>query len=173
MVSRHGDGEIIARIIERFGFRTVRGSTTRGGAAALKALIESAAQSDVAVTPDGPRGPRYVLKPGVVLAAARTGRKLVYGTFSAKRAWRFSSWDRFLLPKPFARVIIQVAEPIAFPPALQGASLEEARRDLEARLRRVTAELDREVTGEVDPLLLALPSPQPDPLRAGESEPPS
>ena len=154
MVSRHGDGEIIARIVEGLGFTTVRGSTTRGGPGALRALVERAKTADAAVTPDGPKGPRYRLQAGVVLLASLTGRKVVYGSYSASRAWRFGSWDRFIVPKPFARVVIQIAEEtVTVPPDLAPPALEEARRDLERRLARVTADLDREITGEVDPLL--------------------
>lgn len=153
MVSRHGDGEIIARIIEQFGFRTVRGSTTRGGVSALKALIDETARFDVAITPDGPRGPRYRLKPGVVLVASKSGRKVVYGSCAASRAWRFQSWDRFIVPKPFARLVVRIEGPVEIPPELDEAATEAARRDLEARLNRLTAELDREVTGEADPAL--------------------
>jgi lysophospholipid acyltransferase (LPLAT)-like uncharacterized protein len=161
MVSRHGDGEIIARLIEKLGFATVRGSTTRGGAAALRGLVARAAEADVAVTPDGPRGPRYRLQPGIVLLASLAGRRIVYGSYACARAWRFGSWDRFMVPKPFARVVIRAADPLAVAPGLDERGLEEARRDLEGRLRRVTAELDREVAGEVDPLLLEAPAAAP------------
>lgn len=166
MISRHGDGEIIARAVERFGFRSVRGSSTRGGRGALKGLIDAAAGGDVAVTPDGPKGPRYVAQAGAVLIASVTGHPIVYGSAAADRAWRFRSWDRFLLPKPFARVVVRIEPPYAVPRDLDAAGLEAARRDLERRLRRVTAELDRAVTGEVDPILVepesAAPAPAPE-----------
>lgn len=154
MISRHGDGEIIAGMIEKMGFATVRGSTTRGGPAALRALVGRAASADVAVTPDGPRGPRYRLQAGVVLLASLARRKIVFGSYACSRAWRFRSWDRFMVPKPFARVVIRAGEPMEVPPGLDECGLEETRRDLERRLRRVTADLDRDVAGEVDPLLL-------------------
>jgi hypothetical protein len=154
MISRHGDGEIIARIVEKFGFGTVRGSTTRGGRAALKGLVTSARTADVAVTPDGPRGPRYVLQPGVVLAASLAGRRIVYGSYATKSCWRFGSWDRFMLPKPFAKIVVRAGE-MAVAQGLDDRGLEDARRELEARLRKITADLDREVTGEVDPALVS------------------
>src|SRR5207244_5011790 len=101
-----------------------RGSTTRGGAGALRALVERAASADVAVTPDGPRGPRYRLQAGVVLLASLARRKIVFGSYAASRAWRFRSWDRFMVPKPFARVVIRAAGPIEVAAGLDARGLE-------------------------------------------------
>ncbi|HVE79563.1 MAG TPA: lysophospholipid acyltransferase family protein [Gemmatimonadaceae bacterium] len=115
LVSEHSDGEIIARILEAFGCRTVRGSTTRGGGRALLALVrELQAGHAIAVTPDGPRGPREEVAPGVVAACQRAGALLLPVRASADRAWRLSSWDRFVLPKPFARISITYGQPLTF-----------------------------------------------------------
>lgn len=108
LISRHADGEVIARIVEGLGYRTVRGSTTRGG---VRALLESAALVEdgitVAFTPDGPRGPRHEFAPGAVIVAQRTGRPIIAITATASRAWRMRSWDRHLVPKPFATLTVR------------------------------------------------------------------
>jgi lysophospholipid acyltransferase (LPLAT)-like uncharacterized protein len=111
MISEHRDGEIIARICERFGYATVRGSTSRGASRALIGLVRAlAAGFNGAVTPDGPRGPAHVFAPGAAIAAQRTGAPILPIRVTASRAWRLRSWDRFLIPKPFARVDISYGE---------------------------------------------------------------
>ena len=105
MISEHRDGEIIAQIAERLGYTTVRGSSSRGGGRALIGLMRAIESGrDGAVTPDGPRGPAHVFAPGAAIASQRTGAALLPVRASASRAWRLKSWDRFLVPKPFARV---------------------------------------------------------------------
>ena len=112
LISTHRDGELIARIAERLGYRTVRGSTSRGGGRALLGLVRVLeAGSDIAVTPDGPRGPAERFAPGALLAAQRTGAHVVAVGVAASRAWRLKSWDRFLVPKPFARVRVAYSDP--------------------------------------------------------------
>lgn len=105
VISEHRDGEIVARIAESLGYSTVRGSSSKGGSRALIGLMrEIDAGRDGAITPDGPRGPARVFAPGAAVAAQRTGALIVPIRASATRAWRLKSWDRFLIPKPFARV---------------------------------------------------------------------
>ena len=118
LVSQHFDGELITRVLHFFGFRTVRGSSTRGG---LKALIEMRKRlikegGDVAITPDGPRGPRREVKAGAIQLALSTGRPLVLAGVYAPTAWRFKSWDHFCLMKPFSRCTVLYSDPIV-PPA--------------------------------------------------------
>jgi lysophospholipid acyltransferase (LPLAT)-like uncharacterized protein len=111
VISEHRDGEIVARIAESLGYRTVRGSSSRGGSRALIGMMrEIDAGHDAAVTPDGPRGPAHVFAPGAAIAAQRTGAPLLPVRCTASRAWRLKSWDRFLIPKPFARVVITYGE---------------------------------------------------------------
>jgi lysophospholipid acyltransferase (LPLAT)-like uncharacterized protein len=111
VISEHRDGEIIARIAERLGYTTVRGSTSRGGGRALIGLMRAIqAGHDGAVTPDGPRGPAHVFAPGAAIAAQRTGASLLMVRAAASRAWRLKSWDRFLIPKPFATVRVIYGE---------------------------------------------------------------
>jgi hypothetical protein len=105
VISEHRDGEIIAQIAHALGYRTVRGSSSRGGSRALIGLMrEIDAGRDGAITPDGPRGPARVFAPGAAVAAQRTGALIAPIRAQASRAWRLKSWDRFLIPKPFARV---------------------------------------------------------------------
>jgi len=107
LISEHRDGEIIARIVERLGFRTIRGSTSRGAARALVSIItELRAGHRIAITPDGPRGPAREFAPGALIAAQRAGAPIVAVAMHASRAWRLKSWDRFTIPKPFARVVV-------------------------------------------------------------------
>jgi lysophospholipid acyltransferase (LPLAT)-like uncharacterized protein len=155
MISQHGDGEIIARIVENHGFRTARGSSTRGGAAALKGLADALRTGDVALTPDGPRGPRYAFKRGAVQLASRAGRPIVLASAAPDRAWTARSWDRFLLPKPFARIHMRVLDtPLRVPPDLDDEGLNRWSREAERQLRRLTADLDRDMGREVDPILV-------------------
>jgi lysophospholipid acyltransferase (LPLAT)-like uncharacterized protein len=107
LVSEHGDGEIIARILRSFGFRLIRGSTSRGAARALIAVDRELRDgTDVGITPDGPRGPRHSVAPGALLAAHRAGVKLMPLAVRASSVWRLGSWDGFIIPKPFAKITL-------------------------------------------------------------------
>lgn len=111
LVSEHSDGEIIARIARSLGYRTVRGSTSRGAARALLGLSRVVEEgSDLAITPDGPRGPARSFASGALVVAQRAGAPVIGAAALADRGWRLGSWDRFLIPKPFARVRIAYAE---------------------------------------------------------------
>ncbi|MCC6319570.1 MAG: lysophospholipid acyltransferase family protein [Gemmatimonadaceae bacterium] len=110
IISTHADGEVIARIVEALGFQPIRGSSSRGG---MRALLEASrtlrAGQSVAFTTDGPRGPRRVSAPGIGVAAARANAPVVAIGCRVSRAWRLRSWDRFVIPKPFARVDVRYA----------------------------------------------------------------
>jgi lysophospholipid acyltransferase (LPLAT)-like uncharacterized protein len=108
MISRSQDGDIIARIAEKQGWHTVRGSSSRGGGQALKEMVSRFRQSGLAAhIVDGPRGPAGVVKAGVISLARATGAVIVPFYTEADKAWYFHSWDRFMLPKPFARVTLR------------------------------------------------------------------
>jgi hypothetical protein len=111
VISEHADGEIIARIAENLGFGTVRGSTSRGAARALLRAARMVSEGhDLAVTPDGPRGPAKTIAPGSAIIAQRTGAPVIGAVASARRAWRLKSWDAFLIPKPFTTVRIAYSD---------------------------------------------------------------
>lgn len=113
LISEHGDGEIIARVAGSLGYRTVRGSTSRGGGRALLGLSRIAqGGGDVAFTPDGPRGPARKFAPGALIVAQRTGAPIIRLRVAARRCWRLGSWDRFMIPKPFTRVCVAYGDPI-------------------------------------------------------------
>jgi lysophospholipid acyltransferase (LPLAT)-like uncharacterized protein len=112
MISEHGDGEIIARMMISWGFVPVRGSSTRGGRRALVEMVEQIQGGRAfAITPDGPRGPAGVLQPGVLIASYKGGAPIITIRSEASRAWRLGNWDRFEIPKPFARVRIIYGDP--------------------------------------------------------------
>lgn len=140
LVSEHSDGEYIARILDRCGFGTVRGSSTRGGVRGLKALVRAArAGKDLALTPDGPRGPRGEFKTGALVAAQMTGLPLVPLAVSASSEWRLESWDRFLIPKPFSTVRIEYLPPRFVPRDATRNDLETLASDLAVDLSRAAA----------------------------------
>lgn len=123
LVSRHRDGEILARVLDRLGYRTVRGSSTRGGGPGLRRMIEAGRSGEtLAFTPDGPRGPARRCKPGAVRAAAETGLPVVPLAAAATSARRLGSWDRFLVPAPAARVYVARGDGIPVPPGAAGGA---------------------------------------------------
>ncbi|TVP42228.1 MAG: DUF374 domain-containing protein [Gemmatimonadales bacterium] len=144
LISRHRDGELIARLVERRGFRTVRGSSSRGGARGLRGLLRALREgSDLAITPDGPRGPARRLKAGPLLAAQRSGAPLILVGAGARRAWRVKSWDRFLVPWPFARVEVRYGPPIFVERDLDPRELEAVAAHVDAELNLLTDRVDR------------------------------
>jgi lysophospholipid acyltransferase (LPLAT)-like uncharacterized protein len=129
LISEHRDGELIARAAALLGYGLIRGSTTRGADRALISLVrELTAGHEVAITPDGPRGPAETFAPGALVAAQRTDSFILPVGASADRAWRLRSWDRFMIPKPFARVTIAYGTPTKVAATNSRAAAEEAPR---------------------------------------------
>lgn len=113
IISEHRDGELIARVAHHLGFRVVRGSTSRGAARALLAATREVASGHcLAITVDGPRGPARTVAPGALIIAQRAGAPMVPTAAASGRVWRLRSWDSFMIPKPFARVLVAYGEPI-------------------------------------------------------------
>jgi len=111
LISAHRDGELIARVAARFGIEAIRGSTSRGGAGALRAIERALADGQpVAITPDGPRGPAEVFQAGALIAAQRMAVPVVLGAIVPTRSWRLNTWDRFIVPKPFAEIQVAYTE---------------------------------------------------------------
>lgn len=141
LVSRHTDGELMARFLGKLGFQSIRGSSTRGGAAAFRGMLAVADGSrDFALTPDGPKGPRRKVKAGVVRLAAETGWAIVPTAVGFRRCWRAGSWDRMAVPYPFTRALGVFGDPIEV-----GDSDDEcaaAQQLLEERMLALTAHVD-------------------------------
>ncbi len=138
LVSRHRDGELITRIIEGLGYVAARGSSTRGGEAGVRGMLQWAAREhDLAITPDGPRGPKEQAKEGIVYLAARTARPIIPIGVGASRAWVLRSWDGFRIPQPFARVHVVYGEPLVVREG-EGEAAEAARAAFESALHEVT-----------------------------------
>jgi len=139
LVSQSRDGEFISQVLARFGLHVTRGSSSRGGMRALLEIVGRMRQGfHVAVTPDGPRGPRYQVQPGIVLVAKKTGAAILPATYNAKWKKVLGSWDGFILPLPFSRVVVVYGEPIYVPSSASAAKLQANRLELEASLRRIT-----------------------------------
>ncbi len=142
MVSKHKDGEIIAKVMNKLKLKPVRGSTSRGGIRALIEIIRYAQKSKnaIAFTPDGPRGPKYVIQEGVLIAARETGFPIVPIAWNAKRRKELHSWDNFLLPFPFNKFITVYGEPIFIK---KTDNLEEKKQKLYTELMRITELSDK------------------------------
>jgi lysophospholipid acyltransferase (LPLAT)-like uncharacterized protein len=142
--SHHRDAEIIVRAMRTFGISAIRGSSTRGGAVGLKGLLrEAAAGSDLAFTPDGPKGPPGVVKLGVIQAAALGGLPIQPIAIGATRRWVLAkTWDQFEVPKPFSRVEFVYGEPLQVP---RRADLESVAQELARRLDQASAEAEERV----------------------------
>ena len=135
LTSANFDGEWTARLMARFGYRAVRGSTSRGGARALVALRrELAAGNPVAFTVDGPRGPARVVQPGAVWLAGATGHPILPFHIESRRCWTLGSWDRAQIPRPFSSVGVSIGPPIQVPEGEDGGRIEQV-RELESILK--------------------------------------
>ena len=149
LISQHRDGQIIARTVGHFGIKTVAGSSSRGGAQALRAMVKALKAGDcVGITPDGPRGPRMRASDGAVALARLSGVPIIPATFGAARGRVLQSWDRFLVAWPFGRGVIVWGDPIDVARDADAAALGAARLRVENALNAITVEADR-LTGRV------------------------
>lgn len=141
MVSGSRDAEYLARVLARHGCETVRGSRHKGGLAALKKMVASMRRGlNGAIVADGSQGPARVAQGGAVLLASKTGAPILPMVVAADRCWTFGSWDRTMLPKPFAKLDVWYGEPLAVPPCLSAQRLEELRLELGKRLNALYEE---------------------------------
>jgi lysophospholipid acyltransferase (LPLAT)-like uncharacterized protein len=146
LVSQHGDGEYVTQILHRKGFGTARGSSTRGGSKGLRELLRAARDGhDLAVTPDGPKGPARVFKPGALVAAQLTGLPMLPLAVSASSAWRTRSWDGFMVPRPFARIRIVYGAPVWVPRGCGDAEMARLSDEVASSLGALAAEAARGV----------------------------
>ncbi len=143
MVSEHRDGEMIAQTVQKIGFSTVRGSSTRGGAKASLRLLRILRQGGRGVIiPDGPNGPRHVFKPGALLLAQKSGAYLLLHSYASSRFFQFSSWDKFYVWKPFSRTVAIYSEPIPVPEKMSDQEFEQFRRQIEAAMIKQEEQAD-------------------------------
>lgn len=144
LVSRSRDGEYLARLLSRWGFSTERGSSSRGGTEALRGLLRSArAGRSLCITPDGPRGPRERVKLGALAAAQATGLPIIPCAAGASRAWWIEGWDRFLVPKPFARIRAAYGAPIRIARGADRQELARLAAEVEGEIGKLMAWVDR------------------------------
>lgn len=145
LISQHTDGEYIARAIGNMGFGVIRGSSTRGGTKAMINMVREAGRGHfLAVTPDGPRGPRETVQSGIIFLARKTGLPILPIGLGYSNCWRLPSWDGFRIPKPFSRVVLNFGEPISIPPELKEGEFEGYRQRLEESLKGLTATAEAE-----------------------------
>lgn len=142
LISDHRDGELITQVVRRLGFGVVRGSTTRGGARALREMTHRVDQGHLCVTPDGPRGPRRHVHQGLAYLASRTGLPIVGAGMAFRDPWRAKSWDRFAVPRPFRAAACVVPEPVHVPPDADRDAIEAARAEVERRMNEATREAE-------------------------------
>ncbi len=145
LASEHPDGDLMGKIIERLGFGHLKGSTSRGGARALRELSSVLKNGlDIGLAVDGPRGPRGMVQQGAVEASRFTGSAIIPLTNTARPRSLFNSWDRFQVPLPFSRVIVAYGEPMVVPGDSGGEERESLRLRLQEELKELTRELDRD-----------------------------
>jgi lysophospholipid acyltransferase (LPLAT)-like uncharacterized protein len=143
LISLHRDGDYISGVVEKWGFQVLRGSSSRGGTKALRQMVRLLRNGvPIAVTPDGPRGPRQEMKLGPILAAQMAGVPVIPVSAGNDRAWWFEGWDRFMVPKPFSRIRLKYGEPVQIPPEADQPALERIAAELQAALNRLTADVD-------------------------------
>jgi len=144
LISQHRDGEFIARAIKYLSIDSVRGSTTRGGLSALRGMVRYYREGgNLAITPDGPQGPKHVVQMGVIELARLTGSPIFPLTYGASRKRVLNNWDHFIIPIPFCRIVYIWGEPVWVPRNSKREEMGEKRLLLQHRLRQITEEADR------------------------------
>jgi lysophospholipid acyltransferase (LPLAT)-like uncharacterized protein len=143
LISPSVDGELGAMLVERIGGAVIRGSSSHTGARALRDYYQALVKENISpvITPDGPRGPRFQFKPGALLLAQMSGRPILPLAYAASRAWLIK-WDKFVVPKPFARIVIAIGEPVYVPRVTDAASLERLQRQMARCLHELFRQAD-------------------------------
>lgn len=146
LISHHRDGELIAKVIGNFGISSIRGSSSKGAKEATREMIAKLNDGDnVSITPDGPRGPAQKAEKGAVMLAKMSGKSIIPVSFSASCAKRLNSWDSFMIPLPFSRIVIQVGEPLYVNPKANKSQLLAQCDMLENQLNHLTEQADKKV----------------------------
>jgi lysophospholipid acyltransferase (LPLAT)-like uncharacterized protein len=138
LISPSVDGELGAMMVRRFGAAVIRGSSTHTGARALRDYYQALVKDNIcpAITPDGPRGPRFKFKPGALLLAQMSGRPILPMSYAASHAWLIK-WDRFVIPMPFSRIALAIGPPVYVPRVTDAAALAGLQRQMEQELKRL------------------------------------
>jgi lysophospholipid acyltransferase (LPLAT)-like uncharacterized protein len=142
LLSRHADAEILARVTRHYGFECVRGSSNKGSVAALNELFEKSRSTGIAITPDGPRGPRRTMSQGPIFLASRLQMPLISIGLGIDRPWRLNSWDRFAIARPGSRARAVIGPPMHLPADLDRDGIEHYRVEAERMLNRMTVEAE-------------------------------
>lgn len=164
LLSQHADGLIVEEICKHLRMGLVRGSSTRGGVEAMRRLLKPGRYRCLAITPDGPRGPRRQIQLGVIYLAARLGWPIIAVGIGYDHPWRLKSWDRLAIPKPYSRACVVTAEPLSIPGDLDREGLEGYRRRLEDQMNALTAQAELAACSGKRPV--GVPATVPDTLAA-------
>ncbi|MBD3673075.1 MAG: lysophospholipid acyltransferase family protein [Planctomycetaceae bacterium] len=150
LVSKHQDGSWLTELMKHFHLGAIRGSSSKGGAAALRKLLETSEEGHIVITPDGPRGPRHKVKPGIVYLASATGIPIVVNANAVDRYWDIQgSWTNQIVPKPFSNVFLLTGAPIHVPPEITREQMEQYQTLLESELERLHVLAERIASGEI------------------------
>jgi lysophospholipid acyltransferase (LPLAT)-like uncharacterized protein len=159
LVSRHADGSFVADTMECIGLRPIRGSNRRGGAAAMKEMLDATAELDIAIATDGPRGPHEVVKEGIIFLASHSGRPIMPTGVAASRAWKpWLKWTYLTIPRPFSRAVMVGGAPFWVPANLNRDEREVYRQKLQVEMDRLLDIANRIAAGEKVSLHTAVPT---------------
>lgn len=147
LISDHADGELAAAVVRHCGYGVVRGSSTRGGAKAMLGMLRAATRKSFVILPDGPRGPRREVAPGLLFLAAKARLPIVLIGIGYDRPWRLRTWDRFCVPRPFSKVVVLTSEPIVVPEEMTAAEGRAFLATLGRQLSQLTDEASRIAEG--------------------------
>jgi lysophospholipid acyltransferase (LPLAT)-like uncharacterized protein len=143
LISTHADGQLISKAVSWFGINAVYGSSSQGGPEAFQSMISMLDDGAcVGITPDGPRGPKYVAKKGAIKLASITGKKIIPLTYSVEKFWRIKSWDEMIVPKPFSRGVCMIGEPLTVKADLDDESAIKMSETLSTHLSNVMNKAD-------------------------------
>ena len=149
LVSGHRDGGYLADAMELVNIVPVRGSTRRGGGRAMRELLRTAADLHIAITPDGPRGPRRDVKSGIIFLASHSGRTIIPTAYLCRRAWNIrGSWTDMMIPKPFTKIVAIGGVPLEVPPKLNRSGLNQYTARLQAEMQRLEEKARRIMQGQ-------------------------